>query len=124
MPLPQKLNVQKAFKQKMQGMSYQEIATAQGVAKQTVFDRISPILKELANPELIDQYRKNQSAILDGIAAKSVSHITDEKLANTNAKDLGILTAVMIDKSRLIQGQSTSNQAILLQAVFDTEDVE
>ena len=124
MPLPQKLNVQKAFKQKMQGMSYQEIATAQGVAKQTVFDRISPILKELANPELIDQYRKNQSAILDGIAAKSVSHITDEKLANASAKDLGILTAVMIDKSRLIQGQSTSNQAILLQAVFDTEDVD
>ena len=122
MPLPQKINIQRAIKQKLQGMNNQQIANDQGIHRQTVSRHLKPILEQFASPELTDYYRKNQAQILDGVAARTVAHISDEKLANSSAKDLGILTAVMIDKSRLIQGQSTSNQAVLLQAVFDSEE--
>ena len=114
MPRPQKVNIQKALKQKLSGMSYQDIAIAQGVAKQTVHDRISPILQSLADPRILETYRSKQSDIIDGLTARTLANITDEKLLNSTAKDLGILSAVMIDKSRLISGLSTSNTALLV----------
>lgn len=46
-------------------------------------------------------------------AERALTHITDEKLQTANARDLGILSGVMVDKSRLLSGESTQNVAVL-----------
>jgi uncharacterized protein YerC len=118
MPLPQKVDVKKALKMKAQGMSYQDIASAQGVAKSTVFANLNPILTQLADPQTVEQYRKHQAEIIDGLAAATVASITNEKMANASFRDLCVGAGILIDKSRLIQGQSTSNSSIMLKAVL------
>jgi hypothetical protein len=124
MGVPQKVNVQKALKAKLSGQTYQQIATSQGVAPQTVFDRISPILKALPNAEELATIQKTTADHFAVTAYRSLAAITDEKLGNSSARDLAIIAGVTIDKHRLISGQSTSNQAILLQAIFDAEQGE
>ena len=124
MPCPQKINIQKALRQRSQGMSYGDIAKAQNVSKTQVVNHISPILKELANPATVEYYRKNQAAIMDGLAARTVSSITTEDYEKATLQQKVVAVGILTDKSRLIQGQSTSNQAILLQAVFDSEEGE
>jgi predicted DNA-binding protein YlxM (UPF0122 family) len=118
MPLPQKLNVQKAIQQKMQGMNNSEIAKSQNVSRNTVSRMLKPILEQLADPETIEYYRKEQAQILDGLAAKTVAAISDDKLENASFRDLCVGAGILIDKSRLIQGQSTSNSSIMLKAVL------
>ncbi|NJD37378.1 MAG: hypothetical protein FIA89_03505 [Geobacter sp.] len=46
-------------------------------------------------------------------AERALAHISDEKLSNSNARDLGILSGVMVDKARLLSGESTQNVAVL-----------
>ena len=122
MPSPQKVNVQKAIKQKMQGMSYQAIADSQGCSKTRVLRLLQPILQDLADPETVAYYRKEQANILDGLAAKTVASISTEKLENASFRDLCVGVGILTDKSRLIQGQSTSNSSIMLRAVMATMD--
>ena len=117
MPVPQKLNVQKAIKAKLAGQSYQQIADSQGVAKQTVYDRISGILKQLPNAEELATIKKDTADHFAVTAYRSLAAITDEKLANSSARDLAIIAGVTTDKNRLISGQSTSNTHVLLQAL-------
>lgn len=114
MPLPQKVNVKRALAWKMKGMSYQQIADDQGVDKSTVHANIAHILKELTNPDTVEFYRKEQAQIIDGIAAKTVAHITNEKLENASFRDLCVGMGILIDKSRLVQGQATQNLAMLV----------
>jgi predicted DNA-binding protein YlxM (UPF0122 family) len=106
-----------ALKQKMSGMSYQEIAKAQGVTKQSVHHAISPLLKQLPNAEEIAELKDRMGDLFVHNAARTLAHITDEKLANSSAKDLTLSAAISIDKHRLISGQSTSNQHIILGAI-------
>lgn len=112
MPLPQKLNIQRAIKARVKGQSYQDIANAQGVHVTTVHQALKPIMEMIASPEQLEQYRANQAAILDTIAARTLASITEDDLQKASLLQKATTTAVLIDKSRLISGQSTQNIGI------------
>ena len=62
------------------------------------------VMKETAAKEL--------SEMFTDVARRALEAIDDEKLMKSSARDLGVLSAVCVDKQRLISGESTSNQAI------------
>jgi predicted DNA-binding protein YlxM (UPF0122 family) len=122
MGVPQKINVQKAIKARLAGQSFQEIATAQGVSKSTVHDRIAPLIKALPNAEEMAEIHKTQADCYAVLAYRAVHAITNEKLENSSARDLSIVAGVATDKSRLISGQSTQNTAVIVAAAVIEAD--
>ena len=113
MPLPRKLDIPKAVKAKARGQSYAQIAKDQGVHPSTVHQALKPILSMVASPEQLEEYRREQANILDTIAAKTLQSITDEDYEKASLLQKTTAVAVLIDKSRLISGQSTSNSLII-----------
>ena len=124
MSKPLKINVPKAIEQKLKGMSYQEIAESQHTCKSAVFAAISPILKQFSDPDVVKQYRADTAAILDGLAANTVASITNEDFSKASLQQKVVSVGILIDKSRLIQGQSTSNSSIMLKAIMSTMDAQ
>ena len=113
MAAPKKIDIAKAVKQRAKGLSYQDIATSQGVRKESVYLALKPILSMQANPEQLEEYRANQANILDSIAARTLQSISNEDMEKASLLQKATTVAVLIDKSRLISGQSTSNSLII-----------
>lgn len=113
MTVKHKWSVSKALKMRMAGSSYREIAAAQNVSTTTVHQLLAPMLEKLADPETVAMYRGRQADILDGLTARTLVSITDEKLESASARDLGVLSGILIDKSRLVSGLSTSNHLVI-----------
>lgn len=94
------------------GMSDNMIASQTGLTHQT----IGVILK---NPRLqflhsgrADVYRKALPMLLMEIATTSITSITNDDLKSLNALQRMTLSAIAIDKARLLLGESTQNVAI------------
>ena len=113
MPTPTKLNLKKALKAKIQGQSYRDIAKAQGLDVQTVWHSVAPLLKAMANQDTVNVYREKQAEILDGLAAQTLAAISNEDIAKASLRDKAVSVGILIDKSRLIQGQSTANHLVI-----------
>ena len=113
MATPTKLNLSKAIKQRLAGMSYRQIAAAQNVGRATVHQAVAPILAKLADPATVEMYRNKQAEILDGMAAKTLASITDGDLEKAGLRDKVVATGILIDKSRLISGASTQNHLVI-----------
>jgi hypothetical protein len=113
MPLPRKFDIAKGLRAKAKGQSYDEIAKAQGVHKATAYQNLAPILQQLADPATVETYQTRQADILDGLAARTLASITNDDLAKAGLRDKVVATGILIDKSRLIKGQSTGNYLVL-----------
>lgn len=113
MPLPRKFDIAKGLRAKAKGQSYDEIAKAQGVHKATAYQNLAPILEQLASPEVVETYRNKQAEILDGLAARTLASITNGDLAKAGLRDKVVASGILIDKSRLVQGQSTGNYLVI-----------
>lgn len=117
MSKPLRINVAKAIRHKLQGKSYQEIADNQKTSKSAIFSSIAPILKQLADPSIVDQYRKDQAQIMDGLAARTVASITDEDFTKATLQQKVTSVGILTDKSRLIQGQAAPTVSILFNII-------
>lgn len=113
MATPTKLNLNKAIKQRLAGMSYRQIAAAQNVGRATVHQAVAPILAKLADPATVEMYRNKQAEILDGLAARTLASITDGDLEKAGLRDKVVATGILIDKSRLVSGASTQNHLVV-----------
>lgn len=72
--------------------------------------------KENIQERLAGKYEKMAEAILDSIS--------EDDLLKASLQQKSISSATLLDKSRLINGQSTSHQAILLRSIFDADEGE
>ncbi len=107
------------------------ILAAQGasvtrISKQTGLHH-NTVKKVLAEPAVIatrEEIEGQLAALFSETAHRALKKISDDKLEKSSARDLGILAGVCVDKNRLITGQSTSNQAILLKAIFEADEGE
>jgi lambda repressor-like predicted transcriptional regulator len=99
-------------------------ASTNRISKQTGLHHTSvkSILQEPAVMATREEIEKQLAALFSETAHRALNKISDDKLEKSSARDLGILAGVCVDKNRLITGQSTSNQAILLQAVYDADE--
>ena len=113
MPTPRKLDTVRALKLRASGMSYRQIASLTNSDKSTVHQTLAPILAELADPKTTEMYRSKQAEIMDGLAAKTVASITDEDISKSGFRDRVVALGILTDKSRLIRGESTSNNLVI-----------
>lgn len=89
------------------GKSIRAVARNTGRARDTVSQ-----IKQRHESDIQEIQARLADKFLD-TAERALTHITDEKLQTANARDLGILSGVMVDKSRLLSGESTQNVAVL-----------
>ena len=110
------LDVGKAFKYRLKGLSYREIGELLGgYADSTVCDALQAFTKLLANPELVQSYRENEAELLDAVRAKIISTISDDidipkgqPGALSGYQKTGMF-GIFFDKARLLRGESTVN---------------
>jgi len=93
------------------GKSYQDIADHYGVAKQTIFHHLSPLIGDKGELEAFKEYRAD---ILASLQAKVVKSITDDDLQKASLSQKAVGIGVFYDKERLERGQSTGNIAVAL----------
>lgn len=108
------IDVGRAFKMRLAGLTYDEIALALNCSRSGVYDALQGFNGLLANPELLTTYRDNQVEIVDGIGAQ-ITSILSNKLADKKEQEkltpyqLMGMYGISFDKSRLLKGQSTVN---------------
>jgi hypothetical protein len=97
-------------------MNVADIARVTGFNRQTVEKIVGDVR---ANRDLIEQYRSVREDFFAYEELQYLSHVTDEKLTNTAAKDLVSMAKTAYDKSRLEGGESTENVAVIVGAIKD-----
>jgi len=96
--------------EKGNGKSSRQVGREYGVSDNTV----TAIWR---NPKLnalrpkVEQIKKAMSAKMYLAADMSIEQVAD-KIQSASARDASIIAGVMIDKARLIEGESTSNQSV------------
>jgi hypothetical protein len=109
-PNRQKVDVKRAVDLKVNhNLSYRQIAQLEGVTAQAVHQQIGHLLPT----EAVQYYQRKKTDILDTAALKVLSQIDDRRLKKLSGRDAAVSFGILYDKSRLEQGQSTGNLAIL-----------
>lgn len=100
------------------GMSYRKIGFVLGVSNSTVHDWVnrSTITGVAADrcKELADNVKSNLANKQYLLSNSILSAISDEDIARASLKDKVISSSIMIDKARLIDGESTENQSLYI----------
>jgi len=116
----QKFDVAEAVKMRLRGLSYGEIAKVLNVDKSAVHKQIKRYAPDAID---VDVYKRNESDLIAALKSKFVNGITNEKISDMNAYQLTTMLAMMIDKSRLIDGKSTQNvQAIVTDLIGELNE--
>lgn len=91
---------------KAKGVSLAQIGKMAGVSKQAV----SQALKRSGlDPDEIKTFTKDRSLILRGKQRLVLSAITPEKVKTMSVRDAAVAAGILIDKQRLLDGESTAN---------------
>ena len=120
------LDVAKAFKLKMSGLTYEEVGNALGgYSKSSVFEALQNFRHLLDNPESVKVFREHEAELLDSVRSRLLRLIA-ERLPNkkNSAYQLAGMYGLIYDKTRLERGQSTENIANLtaiIQAVHSNK---
>jgi len=105
----------------LQHPTQQNVADETGVCRQTVANVLA---KYGINKEELEEYRDNQADILLGIGKRISENITEEDVKKAPMRDKLVGLGIVIDKFRLITGQSTSNIASWTKVVTDSHVVD
>ena len=84
------------------------IANKVGCDESTVRDVVIARYSRNCSLEHLRQFQANEADILDAIREETLASITGEKIANATYLQLVTGAAILMDKSRLLQGQPTS----------------
>jgi hypothetical protein len=111
-----KIDVSKAVEMRLRGLTLEEIGNQFGATKGAVHKAISKYCPDAIDVQV---YKDNESNLLAALKSRIVNNISDEKIADMNAYQLSTMLAMMIDKSRLIDGKSTSNVEAVISSAMD-----
>ena len=119
-----RLDIGRAFKLRLGGMSYEEIGAALGgYAKSHICEALQDFRALLDNPESIKTFREHEADLLTGVRAKLVRLIADRSSSKKlSAYQLTGMYGILFDKTRLLEGKSTeniSNLTAIIQAVHN-----
>lgn len=87
-------------------LSYEEIGRIVGCSKINVWSRIHGWIEE---QEEVEEYKKNESHVLNLIRFKITKSITDDDIKKAPLRDRIVAFGVLYDKYRLETDQSTAN---------------
>lgn len=105
-----RVDLNKAFRDYQKGNSFAQIARDQGVTRQSVRDRLQPLIEMIKDPQQVQAYRENEADLLDGVTMKLARNIAvkaDDPKASVN--NLAYAYTQLNNAKRLLRGQSTSN---------------
>ena len=83
-----KWDVARAFKLKLQGLSYQEIADRVGRSKSTVVEALKDFKALLDNPESVRAFRQNEADLLDAVRKLIISSLPTDLAVNKGKRAL------------------------------------
>lgn len=120
MPLAKQVDIAKALTLRLErGLTYQQIATLQGVTDSAIHAALKPLLKLLEHPTAVEGYRGKEASLLDGARMRVLSHMMDdEKLAKCPPNHLAYTHRQLFDEARLLRDQSTSNVGVRANVVL------
>ena len=110
------LTAQAMLKMNLNGISQTQIAKATGVSRQAVQKRLKPLLSKIPGYEQMKDYQMNNADVLDAISAGIAGSLTTKDYKRASLLSRVNSMAALIDRSRLIRGQSTSNSVSVLLA--------
>ncbi len=93
------------------GMSVSEIARQEGMARPSVYNVIRDSKFELLPKSKVDMIKNALVGNTYANAYRAQDAITDEKLTQSSALQLMTISAIGIEKGRLMEGMSTDNVA-------------
>lgn len=102
------LSLEEMVDLKGKGLSLAQIGKMAGISKQAVSQRLKT---SGLDPTEIGQFTKDRSLILKGKQRLVLSAITPEKVKTMSVRDAAVAAGILIDKQRLIDGESTANVA-------------
>jgi predicted transcriptional regulator len=111
-----KIDTKAALKMKLAGVPNSEIAKLQGVTRDAVYKHLTPLLKNLPSSMHLDEYQEKQADILDAIATGIVGSIKKKDLDRASLHSKITSLGILVDKSRLVRGQSTNNSISIILA--------
>jgi len=101
------------------GMSTGEIAKNTGLSQ----TKVSNILRYMeTNKKEIDTFRDAKADIFAAEQLAYLSHITEDKLEGTSAKDLVQMAKLAYEKERIELGESTENVAVVVKHIRELKE--
>ena len=110
-----RIDVGRAFKMRLAGLSYQEIGDALGgFSDSGVCDALRGFTKLLESPETVKTYRENEAEVLDAVRAKLITTLADDLETKNPKRQLSGyqkvgMYGILFDKMRLLRNESTAN---------------
>ena len=92
------------------GLTYQEIGNLVGRTKQTVQERLKPIIDDI---DTIELHKKHRADILALQSRRILKSLTNDDIQKTPAGQRVMMYGILYDKERLERGESTANIASL-----------
>lgn len=91
------------------GMSPSEIQKEEGMDASTVYNVMKDKRVEILAQKQVEEIKRSLVGMTYGNSFRAQQAITDEKLSNSSALQLMTISAIGIDKGRLMEGLSTEN---------------
>ena len=108
-----KINVEKALKLRLQGLSYADIGKHFNCSKVAVFDRLKRFTSILDDPESIQSFKANHDDLLTSAQCKLLSAaLNDDAIKKSSTLQLTTAYSQLFDKQRIINNLSTQNVSI------------
>lgn len=113
-PLTPRIDIRRAIKQRLTGMSYKDIATSHGVTKQAVSQALKPIMEMVGDPDVVKAFQDNRADVMDGLSAQLARKLLDPaKIEKASINNLAYALRQLYDMGRLERDQSTANVAVV-----------
>ena len=104
--------LKRAIALRIQGKSYDEIATKLGIAKSTVHKQLSGVF-ELLDPERQQQYEQHRVSLLSAVEMRMVGALADDtRLEKASLNNVAYALTQVHQARRLESGESTANLAL------------
>lgn len=114
-----KIDLSKALKLYLSGVSQADIAKLFGVSRQAISQALKPF--KVRHPEVAQAYKENKSNLINEKEMTALQAIDEDKLKKASGRDLAIIFGTLYDKNRLEQGKSTDNVMIFSRIVADSD---
>lgn len=98
------------------GLSFKEIGKLLGVAPQTIQTRLKRLGAAFNDPQQLAVLKTHEPLMIDGIRGMILERMSDElgkKKSNISFSQLALGYGIMLDKARLIRGESQAGNAQL-----------
>ena len=109
-PIP----IETLIEYRQKGLTYKEIGNLVGRTKQTVQERLKPIIDDI---DCLELHKKHRADIIAIQSRKILKSLTDEDIQKAPAGQRVMMYGILYDKERLERGESTHNIASVHQDI-------